>query len=337
MLVLLGACTPTPSSCDWQSDQLFTKYDFPVGVVADPGKLQAIPAYEAIVSSQFNRLTAENIMKPDALQPAEGVFFFSEADELVAYGERNGQQLHGHTLLWHKQLPFWMEQFQGTREEWDAMMKRHIQTIVAHFRGRVTGWDVINEAFLDDGTLRNNIWQQHIGPSYLEKAFRYAHEADPDAKLFYNDFSLAINPTKRAAVLQFLKRLVGNGFPVDGIGLQMHIFTRFPENEEISRAINEVWQAGFEVHLSELDVSMNPLSREMAFAPDRELVRQEEKYVYIFNAFGRIPSQFQYGITIWGVGDGDSWIRTSFNRQDYPLLFDDNYQAKPAYCNLIDP
>ena len=323
------------SLCSIQDKSLIDCVAFYCGSVVDLNRMSANADYETIVNTQFNSVTAENIMKPEFLHPSENTFNWTEADQLAEYCASNSKRLHGHTLIWHQQLPSWMSNFQGTKTDWEAMMREHIFQIVNHFKGNVSSWDVVNEVFNDDGTLRHTIWKEHIGSSYIEKAFQFAHEADPDAKLFYNDYSLAINPIKREAVLSFLNNLKRRGVPIDGIGMQMHIFIGFPENVEIATAIDAIWKHDYLVHISELDISINPLSQEMQEAPENELTRQAEKYLYVFKSFDSIPDKYKFGITIWGIGDGDSWIRYYYNRDDYPLLFDDNYVPKPAFCKLI--
>lgn len=321
--------------CTVDTKYLSNCVDFYCGTAVDINKLNFSPNYSDILSTQFNSVTAENIMKPEYLHPGENTYNWLEADQLADYCFTHSKRLHGHTLVWHQQLPDWMFNFDGSRSDWVKMMKSHIYQIVNHFKGKVSSWDVVNEAFEDDGTLRNSIWKQNIGPAYIELAFQFAHEADPDAKLFYNDFSLAINPIKRNAVLSFFNNLRARGVSIDGIGLQMHIFNGFPENIQISQAIDDVWNNDYLVHISELDISINPLSQEMRVASQDELVRQAEKYLYVFKSYNRIPQKYKFGITIWGVGDDDSWIRQYYNRDDYPLLFDDLYSPKPAFCKLI--
>ena len=336
IITFLFACQKeSPNVCDSRENHLKEKVDFHCGVVVDMPKVDFAPNYEEIVRTQFNSATAENIMKPTYLHPAPNVFYWEEADRLAEYCRANSLRLHGHTLIWHQQLPSWMYSFQGSKADWENLLKEHITQIVGHFKGKVASWDVVNEAFNDDGTLRNSIWKQNIGTTYIEKAFTYAREADPNALLFYNDYSIAINPVKRAAILTYCNQLKAKGIPIDGIGLQMHIFNGFPENVEISQAFDDIWKNDYRVHISELDISMNPLSANMEIAPEKELKRQAEKYFYVFKAYNRIPDQYKFGITVWGVGDGDSWIRYYYNRDDYPLLFDDDYLPKPAFCKLI--
>ena len=337
-IIILFSCSDQKEAvfpCNLQDKRLFDCVNFYCGSVVDLNRVRANPDYEKIVKTQFNSVTAENIMKPAFLHPNENTYNWTEADQLADFCKANFKRLHGHTLIWHQQLPQWMLNFQGSKTDWDNMMKEHIFQIVNHFKGKVTSWDVVNEAFNDDGTLRNSIWKKNIGDSYIAKAFQYAHEADPDAKLFYNDYSVVINPIKRKAILNFLNNLRAKGIPVDGVGIQMHIFNGFPENAEISSSMDDIWRNDYLIHISELDISMNPLSQQMQEAPQNELTRQAEKYLYIFNAYGRIPYKYKFGITIWGIGDSDSWIRYFYNRDDYPLLFDDDYLPKPAFCKLI--
>ncbi|MFK8037878.1 MAG: endo-1,4-beta-xylanase [Crocinitomicaceae bacterium] len=323
------------SICNVDHKRLTNCVNFYCGNVIDLNKLNSNTNYNKIAGSQFNSVTAENIMKPEFLHPSKSNYNWIEADQLADYCTSNSKRLHGHTLIWHQQLPQWMINFEGSKADWENMMKEHIFQIANHFKGKVSSWDVVNEAFNEDGTLRNSIWKKNIGSTYIEKAFQFAHEADPDAKLFYNDYSLVLNPIKRKAVLTFINSLRLKGVPIDGIGMQMHIFNGFPENIEISNAIDDIWKNGYLVHISELDISLNPLSAQMQEAPQKELERQAEKYLYIFKSFDKIPDKYKFGITIWGVGDDDSWIRSYFNRDDHPLLFDDNYQPKPAFCKLI--
>jgi len=336
ILLLCFSCSNVElTECSINDNTLFEHTNFPIGAAVDLNELENNNSYEHIVNSQFNSITAENIFKPAYLHPQQGEFNFNQADELVNYCSANEKRIYGHTLIWHQQIPSWMEQFNGTTIEWEEMLQMHIQTIVAHFRGKVAGWDVVNEAFYDDGTLRNTIWKQNLGEEYIEKAFRFAREADPDVHLFYNDYSITGNSKKRSAILNFLNELRGRGVPVDGIGLQMHISIAYPKNSDISNAINEIWENDYIVHISELDVSINPKGNQMPAAPARLLDQQAEKFLYIFNTYQQIPSQYQYGITCWGVSDKNTWIRYVFNRDDYPLLFDDDYIPKPAFCRLI--
>ena len=281
--------------CDANVDQLYKKASFYCGVAVDPYELENNDPYARIVQRQFNSITAENIMKPYKLHPTPNGFSFFESDQLLEYCESKEKRLHGHTLIWHNQLPDWMNTFQGTKVEWDSIMKTHIQTIVSHYKGRVRSWDVVNEAFNDNGSLRQTIWLNNIGPDYIEKAFYYAHEADPEAVLFYNDYNIAWSIIKRDAVLNHLKTLKEKGVPVHGIGFQMHIANSLASVNQITSSINKAVEADLVVHISELDISINLKGEVMPEASKDDLSEQADKYLGIFKAYAEIPANYRTG------------------------------------------
>ena len=333
LIIIISSCNkPDIDKCDdFQSLYLFS--DFPIGVAVDLNELYTNYDYYQIAKNQFNSITAENIFKSSYLHPHEEYYSWLAANQLVDFCQRHNKNLHGHTLIWHNQLPDWIINFEGNQSDWDLLFKKHIQTICLYFKGKVNSWDVVNEAFNDNGTLRNTIWKQKIGSSYIEKAFLYAHEADPDAILFYNDYDIAVNETKRKAILRLLNNLRQRGVPVHGIGMQMHISIMHPENKQIAAAFKEISDNDFKIHLSELDISVNPLGAEIEST--KELFeRQANKLAAITQLYKEIPYRYQFGITFWGVSDRNSWIPEHFNREDYPLLYDDHYNPKPAYCKF---
>lgn len=334
LLTAIASCKKNVDSTCTDDIGLYHSYEFPVGVSLEPSELDANDRYRNIAAKQFNSITPENCFKAVSLHPQEGVFDWSQSEILIEFCKQNNKRIHGHTLIWHEQLPEWIKNYQGSRADWENLMKNHIQTIVKHFKGKVTGWDVVNEAFYEDGTLRNTIWHQKIGDSYIEKAFVYAQEADPDAKLFYNDFSLEWNPVKRNAVLSLLNNLRLRGVKVNGIGLQMHISTVYPDPSQVAEALNACAAADYLIHLSEIDVSVNPLNKSDFSLTEKLLKKQAEKMTAVIGLYKQLSQKYQYGITFWGVSDNHSWIRSYFNRNDYPLLYDDNYMIKPIYCSL---
>lgn len=335
ILMLFTACNADDLQPCEDDTVLFSLADFPVGVAVGYTELETNTQYRAIVTNQFNSITPGNAFKPDALHPTETDFNFEIADSLVAFAERNGKRIHGHTLLWHNQLPSWMNEFSGSREAWISMMEIHIKTIVTHFGNQVESWDVLNEAFEDNGDFRENIWYQNIGESYIQLAFEFAHEANPDALLFYNDFNIAAKRKKCKAILSHFEKLKSAGVPVHGIGLQLHIYNSTPNDSEIETATENIAAAGFLIHFSEIDISMNLSGGNMNLT-DRKLQKQGERMKTLVNIFQTIPSTQQYGITIWGVSDLDSWIPSYFDREDYPLLYDENYEPKLMYCGFHD-
>lgn len=315
---------------------LYASYKYPIGAAIEPLQLYSNADYSLIATKQYNSITPENIFKASYLHPSKNIFNWEEADSLVSFCRSNNKRLHGHTLIWHQQLPDWIITFAGNEQEWNDLFKEHIQTIVSHFKGKVTAWDVVNEAFNEDGTLRNTIWLQKIGPSYIERAFIYASEIDKDAFLFYNDFNLEFNTTKLNAVISYFNAIRSRGVKVDGIGLQMHISIQYPEVTQIATALKSTNLNNYKIHLSELDISVNPTGKGVDLNSD-VFIRQAELLKSIVKLYSEIPIENQYGITFWGISDADSWIRYFYNRVDYPLLFDENYLPKPAYCYLIQP
>lgn len=312
---------------------LYAEASYPIGVAIDYLALNYDSVYNEKATNQFNSVTPENEFKPAFLHPEENFFNWNDADSLVAFAEETNKRLHGHTLIWHQQLPAWMNNFQGDANAWDQMLKNHVQTIVTHFKGKVKAWDVVNEAFNEDGSLRESIWLENMGNNYIEKAFIYAHEADPDALLFYNDYNLEWNSRKRNGVLKFFDELRGKGVRVDGMGLQMHIDACNGKPLEYANAFDDVVDHEYLLHLSEIDISVNPKNKTVENLDDL-LYDQAILLGKIVDDYNSLPAAYQYGMTFWGVSDAHSWIRGFYNREDYPLLYDDNYQVKPCYCQL---
>ena len=218
-------------------------------------------------------------------------------------------------------------------------MKTHIQTVVAHFKGRVAAWDVVNEAFTDDGRLRNveakekdsSLWRQKLGPDYLARAFQYARQADPDVLLFYNDFGQESHPAKTKATLDMVTDFRRRGVPIDGLGLQMHIGVS-QSNDGIRQVIQQFAGSGLRVHISELDILASDWKKDSTLRYTEALqTKQADKYRFIAETYKTlVPRPQQYGITTWNVGDGDSWI-TKQGYTDWPLLFDREYKRKKTY------
>jgi endo-1,4-beta-xylanase len=314
--------------------RLYEKAKFPIGVAINTDKLKSEENYWKTAMAQFNSFTPEKVMKPQYIHPKREVYNFWEVDHLSEFCKENKIRLHGHTLIWHKSLPPWMENFKGNRDEWDAMMKEHIQTIVAHCKNFVKSWDVVNEAFNDDGTLRKNIWLKNIGEDYIEKAFRYAAEADSGAILFYNDYSLEHNGQKLGAVLSYISKMRAKKIKVDGIGLQMHVSLERPTISDINGAAQNIQHEGLLVHYSELDVSLRP--DHSIFTSKKKLLElQYKRMKEIVQGYMKLNPHNRFGITLWGVSDNDSWLsEDSFRAR--PLLFNRRYKIKPAYCGFIE-
>ncbi|MGI6672843.1 MAG: endo-1,4-beta-xylanase [Limnochordia bacterium] len=298
----------------------------------------------------FNAVTAENMMKWEALQPRPGDFRFAQADNLILYAEEHGMKVIGHTLIWHNQTPAWVFQDdQGkevSREVLLARMEEHIKTVVGRYKGRVKGWDVVNEAIeynpaTGKWELRDTPWRRIIGDDYIEYAFRFAHEADPEAELYYNDYNAADAP-KRDAIYTMVKGLLDKGVRVDAIGMQGHWDLKNPSIQAIRDAIELYSSLGVKVHITELDISVytwdDRANRYRTGLPESVQEEQADRYAAIFRVFKEYSDVIER-VTWWGVKDSHSW-KNHFpvaNRPDYPLLFDGQGQPKPCFWAVVDP
>jgi len=327
LLLSFCACKKVDfQTCDLSP--LYLNSPFPIGVAVDNNLLRANPAYRNIVLEQFNSITPENELKFEFIHPEEGTYYWNDADYLADFAQQNNKRMHGHVLVWHNELPGWIYNYTG---DWDTMLRDHITAVVGHYKNYIGAWDVVNEAMNDDGTLRNTIWFDHLGSNYIIKAFNAAHSANPAAKLFYNDYNMELNPVKRDAVIRMCIEMRAEGVQVDGIGMQLHINSSYPSLSDIEAAARKISDAGFLVHFSELDVTMN-VNNDKTFFSIKDLQDEASRYYSIFNLYKQLNKDRQYGVTIWGVSDADTWIKRAFNKDDIPLLFDNDYNYKPAYC-----
>jgi endo-1,4-beta-xylanase len=307
---------------------------FPIGVAVNTTKLRDEERYWTTAMAQFNSFTPEKILKPQFIHPRKDEFNFFEPDHLMAFCREQKMRLHGHALVWHEAVPAWMEEFRGDAAAWDELLRNHVQTIVSHCKGTIRSWDVVNEAFDDQGGLRRNIWLKNIGESYIEKAYLYAAQADPTALLFYNDYSLERNGAKLDAVLKFFAALKQKGVSIHGIGMQMHVSLTFPAIADINAAALRIEKEGLLVHYSELDVN---LAGEGTFMVGRKKLEaeQRDRYREIVRGYLQLKPASRFGITLWGVSDNDSWL-TDQRVRSRPLLFSNRYRIKPAFCGFAE-
>ena len=311
-------------------------FPFPIGAAMNPNLLTTNAAYRQTAGREFSSVTAENYLKMANVHPAQDRYDWTGSDGLVNFAEGNKQRMHGHTCIWHQAVPNWVTNFKGDSVAWEGIFKSHIQTVVSHYKGRIASWDVVNEAFVDDGTLRPTIWLTHLGPDYVARAFRYAREADPAVKLFYNEYGHEYSPKRVAATLALAADFKRRGIPLDGLGLQMH--TNIGQSDaSIENAIRAVAATGLLVHISELDVRVNPGKKAGYVITDADAQKQRQKFATIVRAYRTlVPKAQQHGITTWNIGDGDSWIPNFCSCADFPLPFDNQYVKKPAYDGLLD-
>lgn len=311
-----------------------------------------------LLREHFNSITPENILKWEKVHPSPGNYNFEIADSFVSIGEKYNMFVVGHTLVWHSQTPRWVFQDEAgnavSRDTLLERMKNHIFTVAGRYKGKIQGWDVVNEAVNDDGTMRNSPWMKIIGDDYIEKAFRWANEADPDAELYYNDYNMW-HEGKRDAVVRLIKDLQEKGVKIDGIGLQGHWGLNYPPINELEAALKAYSQLGVKLMITELDMEMLPSPQTNTGAeisqnfelqeklnpypdalPDSMQIKQANRYAEFFKLFGKYKDNITR-VTFWGIQDGQSW-RNNWpvrGRTDYPLLFDRNYQPKPAVDAII--
>jgi endo-1,4-beta-xylanase len=328
--------TPTPNPPTTVVDTiLFKMMPFPVGASVSVSLMKNNSKYNGVVSKEYNSITAENAMKFGGLHPAENTYFWTDADYLVDYAQANGKRIHGHTLNWYTSLPTWVTNYVGDSTAWENLLKTHIQTVVGHFKGKVASWDVVNEAFNDDGTLRNSIWVQKLGADYISRCFKYAREADPNAVLFYNDYGNEYSAAKRTAISNMIASFKTRGIPIDGIGMQFHM-TNTQTDANISAAITSAAATGLKVHISELDIRLNDAKVAGYVLTQAYADQQAGRYKFVIKTYNAIPVGQQFGITTWNVGDADSWVPGWLGAPDFPLPFDRNYLRKPAYRAYIE-
>ena len=284
-------------------------------------------AYVNTLRREFNMIVAENAFKWDALHPARTTYNFTDADALVSFAQANNMKLRGHTLVWHNQLPGWLTSGNFTRDEVIQILRDHIFTVVGRYRGTVVAWDVVNEAIDDaNGALRNSFWFQRLGADYIRMAFEFARQADPNVKLYYNDYSIEGLGTKSNAVFTLVSDLKAQGVPIDGVGWQMHQINPFRIQTANQTNARRLAGLGLEISMTEMDVRIAlPTTAD-------ELQQQAQGYRDAIN-FCLAESNCKALVT-WGFTDKYSWVPSTFSGQGDALIFDANYQPKPAYTAL---
>ncbi len=331
-----------------------------IGVAVNRSQINQTNEEESkLIASQFSSLTAENDMKWMHIHPEKDRYNFEVADKLVDFAEQNNMFVVGHTLVWHSQLARWVfKDDKGDtihKEELYNRIEDHINTIVGRYKGKVQGWDVVNEALNDDGSYRESSFYKIAGEEFITKAFQYAAEADPEAELYYNDYNL-IEPVKRDGAIKIVKSLKDKGVKIDGVGVQAHWSLNGPSIEEIEKAIEMYAAAGVKVMFTELDITVLPSPWSMPTAeistrfenseemnpypdklPDSVETQLAQRYADIFKLFNKHADKVSR-VTLWGLHDGLSW-KNNFpirGRTDYTLLFNRQMEPKKAYHSVIN-
>ena len=320
---------------------------FSIGVAIrpnDPGD----PGQRTLILKEFNSITPENAMKMGPIHPQENNFFWKDADSIVAFGVQNKIKVRGHTLCWHNQTPGWLFTDSSgkdvNKEVLLQRLKNHINTVVSRYKGKIYAWDVVNEVIADDSTyFRKTKWHDITGEDFVEKAFEYAHEADPKAILFYNDYNTEV-PAKREKIYRMLKNLLAKGVPIHGVGLQAHWSLNTPTREELEKSIQMFSSLGLQIQFTELDISVysgrqggqmiqgQGQMKAAVFTPEMEQ-KQLEKYKMVFDVFRKYPKVIT-GVTFWNLSDKYSWL-DGRGRKNFPLLFDTNLKPKKAYWEVV--
>jgi endo-1,4-beta-xylanase len=325
----------------------YKKY-FPIGVSVTTENLKSDEG--DFILQQFNSLTPENSMKWAPIHPQENVYNWKDADSIISFAQRNDLRVRGHNLCWHNQVPNWLfVDNSGKTVSKEILLQRlkdHIKTVVSRYKGKIYAWDVVNEAISDktDEYLRPSQWYQICGEEYIAKAFQYAHEADPDAVLFYNDYN-EINATKREKIYRLVKSLKDSGVPIGGIGLQGHWAINEPSRKQLESTIKKFIDLGLKIQITELDISVYPKEHtarerrpedaDTVFTSEKEM-KQMEEYKMCFEIF-RKYKKYISGVTFWNVSDRHNWL-DNFpvrGRKDYPLLFDKNLKPKKAFWEVV--
>lgn len=295
-----------------------------IGAAVAPEPLRNDAEYAETLKREFSMVTTENAMKFEPIHPARDRYNFSDADTVVNFAEDNGLKVRGHTLVWHQTLPSWLTAGQFKRDELIKILRDHIATVVGRYRGKVAVWDVVNEAVDDNGILRETIWLKGIGPEYIDMAFKWAHEADPEAMLFYNDYGGEGLGQKSDAIYALVRGLKERKVPIHGVGLQMHLDPDYPPSTEaVTKNVKRLSDLDLEVHITEMDARIKLPSTE------EKLEQQAKIYRDILNACMKVKNFKAF--TMWGFTDRYSWVPWFFPGYGDALIFDESYNPKPAY------
>ena len=299
---------------------------FSIGSSAKSKPLKWTPKYGATFAREFNTLMPEYVLKFAHLHPERDVYDFSKADALFSFALARNMQVRGHTLVWFHALPRWLLEGNFSREELMAILEDHIKTTVGRYRGHIYAWDVVNEAVEADGSLRDSFWLQGIGPEYIDLSFRWAHEADPDAALFLNDYAEGMN-SKSDAQYALVKGMIERGVPIDGVGFQAHLgFLSADDPQEVAENIKRLGELGLQVAFTEMDMPIQNL-------PGKTRKEKLDSQARLYREFFKIclDAPNCNDIIFWGLTDFYSWLKSFTGNSKSPLILDEDFNPKPAY------
>jgi len=309
---------------------------FPVGAAVSVTHLKE-EAFSSTFKENYSQLTAEYEMKMNAVWTSLSSYNWTNVDYLVNYAVVNNIKIHGHTFLWYQSFPDWFKTAAYDSLNFENSVKTYIQTFVGRYKGIISSWDVANEIFADDGSLRVEtiVYKTFKDPvAFYGRCFQYVRLSDPDVKLFYNDYNLVLNAAKRLSVVRMVERFRKDGYPIDGIGEQFHIAAG-TSRSSIYIGLTDLVGTGLLIHFSELDIKVNTGKSDSYVFTDADQQLQSDMYSIIVGLFETIPQNQKYAITTWGVTDKYSWLLSFWHPKEYPLLFDNNYNRKKAYGGFI--
>ncbi len=323
-----AALTAAQSAADSKTlRELAKRTGMKIGTAVDMSALANDATYKDLVAAEFNSVTAENVMKWSELEPTRGTLNFGPADQLVAFARANGQSVRGHTLLWHNPLPTWLTDGVASGDidsaELRQLLKQHVFTVAGHFRGKIYQWDVANEVIDDNGQLRDTIWLQKLGPGYIADIFRWAHQADPKAKLYINDYNVEGLNAKADAYYALVKQLKADRVPIHGFGMQGHLGVQYGFDGRALANVQRFEALGLETSFTEVDVRM------IMPVDNTKLHAQANGYGILLRAC--LLAKRCTSFTVWGFTDKYSWVPGVFTGQGAANLLDENFGQKPAY------
>jgi len=334
-----------------------TKGKFLFGVAVSMQQVNgANPIESGLIAKEFSAIVPENCMKPQPIQPEENKFFWDDADKFVAFGEKNKQAVTGHCLIWHSQIPRWFFVDESGKnvspEVLKERMRKHILAVVGRYKGRIKGWDVVNEAFEDNGKYRNSKFFQILGKDFIKYAFQFAHEADPNAELYYNDYNVE-TPAKCDGIVGLVKELKASGCRIDAVGSQSHMHMKSPSLDAIETSFKKLKAAGVHILITEWDISILPspydganISSNFAYSKEMDPYRDgvpdsvqqiwNKRMLDVFNIFLKYDDVVDR-VTVWGLSDAGTWLNgfPIRGRKDYPVFFDRDYKRKPVVDQMI--
>ena len=339
-----SAATPTTSAShhrvSYPADSLRAlgaRVGLRIGAAINTDQLGTDPAYTKLAGEQFSTVTPENVMKWQLVEPTRGTYDWAAADRLVAFARAHGQLVRGHNLVWHSQLPTWVSTDGGktsplSNAELRALLKKHVQDEVRHFKGKIWQWDVVNEAFNEDGTPRQDIWYKAFGgTSYIADAFRWAHQVDPKAELFYNDYNIEFTGPKSNGVYTFVKSLKAQHVPISGVGFQTHLDTQYPF-PDLQNNLKRFAALRLDVAETEVDVRTFTNYPTAPNTPTDKLAPAAQSDYWSQALQACLAVQRCISFTAWGIGDANSWVPTTFKGEGAALLFDEQLQPKQEFA-----